>query len=142
MVAEDALRLKLLADADVIAITTRIYPMVLSQDAVYPAIAYRLDNQDELLKLDSEGHTDLVAHRFLFFSTTDQAHGGYDTARDLASAIRSCLGGFVGSVTNSAATATYNINGIFHIFTRGGYEDKTQTYQFISEYQVWGPLSA
>lgn len=138
MFIHEAIRLKLLADAGVSAITTRIYPGVLSQSVTYPAIAYRITGKDPVLKLEERGRNGLARFSIRFFSTTDRAHGGYDTAKNLDDAIRLCLEGFRGSISNDdSPIETVEIDGIFHSNTFDGYEDRTETFQVLTEYDVW-----
>lgn len=139
MFVHEALRLRLIADTDVAAISTRFYPGFLTQDVTYPAVAYRLVSKDTPTRLDTRGHCGLAQFRLRFYSTTDKAHGGYDSAKNLDDAIRLCLQGFAGTITDATVSPveTLDIEGIFHDNTVDGYEDQTQTYQVISDYLVW-----
>ncbi len=140
MFAHEALRLRLIADTAVSAlISSRIFAGVLKQGVAYPAVAYRQIGADSVERLEERGHSGLANFRYRFFSTTNLASGGYDTAKDVAEAIRLSLQGFSGTITDSSVSPieTINIEGIFHRFTLDGYDDSTQTYQVISDYDVW-----
>lgn len=139
MFPHEALRLRLLADAGVVAITESIYPGVLSQGVTLPAVAYRIVDKTTEPRLESRGHPGVTELRIRFFSTCDVAEGGYDTAKDLDEAIRLCLEGFAGEVTDltSSPVESLNIQGIFHLNTVDGYDDTTQTHQVITDYSVW-----
>ncbi len=140
MFAHRALRLRLINDAAVSTlIGTRIFAGVLKQGVTYPAVAYRQIGADSIERLEERGHSGLAQYRYRFFSTTTLANGGYDTAKDVAEAIRLCIQGFSGVITDSSVSPieTLNIQGVFHRFTLDGYDDSTQTYQVISDYEVW-----
>lgn len=138
MLVQEAIRRYLLANVNLSAqVGTRIYPGFLSQGVTYPAIAYRRFDKNIVENLDEEngGHAGLALFQFRFFSTTDKAHGGYDTANQVDELIRLAIQGFKGSVTYNAETV--EIQGIFHRFTGDGYDDETETFQVISDYDVW-----
>lgn len=140
MYVHEAIRLRLLADADVTAITENIYRGYLSQNVTYPAVAYRSpDNERVDATLDEFNALGLRRLEFTFFSTTNKANGGIDTADALDRAIRACLEGFVGTITDTDASPdeSVDIQGIFHANTFDGYDDKTETSQVVSRYDVY-----
>ena len=139
MLVHEALRLVLLADADVIAITTRIYPSVLPQDCEFPALVYDRQGKETIERMDSRGHAGLAAFIIRFWSISSLDEGGADTVYALDEAVRLCLQGYSGSVADpdSSPEESVYINGIFYRETRQGYDDKTRTYQCITDYEVW-----
>ena len=91
MELEEAIYGQLVGDATVFALTgTRIYPMVIPQDVALPAIAYQRISGARALAHDGEvGFADA---RMQF---TCQG-SSYNSAKDLARAVRLCLAGFNG----------------------------------------------
>lgn len=140
MFCHEALYLHLTADAALVAeIDTRIFPGFLAQKTLYPAVAYREVGRTPLERMEERGHAGMSQYRFRFFSTTNMANGGYDTAKQVDELIRLALHGFKGEVTDltSSPVETFYIDGIFHRGTVDGYHDETETYQVISDYDVW-----
>lgn len=136
MNVQEALYLRMTADAGVSAIATGgIWNGVLSQDALYPAIAYRRMDKETPLRLESRGHSGIAGHRFRFYSAAQQQ----DDATELDEALRLCLHGFSGTITNTdlSPDESLDIQGIFQTNTFDFYDDPTQTYQVISDYDVW-----
>lgn len=142
MLINEAIRRHLIANAALVAVVgQRIYPNKLSQGVTYPAIAYRRAGKTtvEHLEEDNGGHAGLAQFRIRFFSTTTQANGGSDTAFEVDELLRLAMQGFRGTVTDLTASPveTLEINTILHQTTFDGYDDETQTYQVISDYDVW-----
>lgn len=121
-------------------IGNRIYPAILPQDCIYPAISFRksLLQKDPVLDVRSSG---LVKKRYLIFSTAqlvDSPMRAYAQAEQLDEAVRLCLEGFRGIVMNTISPpGSIEIQGIFHVLSQDLYDDSTQTYQTISGYEVW-----
>lgn len=137
MLVHEALRLRLLDDAGVTAITENIYLGVLSQGVEFPAVAYRQSDKstDPTLMEENRGHPGTSEFRYRYYSTTD---GNPDEAVELDEAIRLCLEGFVGTITDTDASPDESVEilGIFHEGTFYGYDDETETHQMITEYRV------
>lgn len=138
MLVHEALRLRLLDDAEVAAITEGIYLGVLSQGVDLPAVAYRQVDKatDPTLMTENRGHPGASEFRYRYFST---CNGNADEAVELDEAIRLCLEGFVGTITDtdSSPDEAVEILGIFHEGTYYGYDDETETHQMITEYRVF-----
>ncbi len=120
--------------------TGGVWAGVLKQTTNYPAVAYRKVSHETQPRLNERGHSGLAMSRFRFFSTANLASGfGYDLATQLDEAIRLCLHGFKGTVTDDSISppATLEVFGIFQASSFDFYDDPTQTYQVISDYDVW-----
>lgn len=139
MYAHEAIRLRLRADAGVSAITTRIYKGVLTQSVTYPAVAYRGTDEEAQRRLETFTSGGISRLELRFFSTTNLANGGADRAYALDRAIKASLEGFSGTITDTSVTPneSVSIQGIFHQRTFEAYDDKSQTYQVITDYEVW-----
>jgi hypothetical protein len=144
MLIHTALRIRLLADAAVAAlIDDRLYGVVAAQSTLYPATAYRLLQKEPVRSLNKRGHSGLCRYRFRFVTACDKASGGadggYSTAKAVDEAIRLSLEGFQGTITNTNVSPAESVivNSIFHRKSEDGYEDKSQTYHVITDYDVW-----
>lgn len=140
MYVHEALQVRLLADADVTAITENISRGYLGQTPNYPAAVYRSPDEDRLDEtLDEFNAIGLRRLEFTFFSTANKATGGIDAADELDRAIRACLEGFVGTITDADASPdeSVDIQGIFHVGKFDFYDDKTETSQVVSRYDVY-----
>ena len=112
MVIEEALYAFLAATAGVTAlVSTRIYPQVIPQDAVLPAIAYQRISGPRVHS--QSGASGLAYPRFQF---TCQA-ATYSAARQVANAVRAALDGYrgtmggAGGVSVGAAFVANEIDG-------------------------------
>lgn len=115
----------------------RIYPGVLAQKVVYPAIAYRLVRREILPVMEDPGASTLVSSRLRIFST---AHGSdrYGQAKEIDRAVYAALQGYRGIVTDGLSPADeIEIQRAFLATTFDGYEDSTQTHQVISDFTIW-----
>lgn len=119
--------------------TGGVWAGVLKQTVNYPAVAYRRVSHETAERLESRGHSGIALHRFRFFSTCNLAAGGYDLAKSLDEKIRLSLHGYAGVVTDDSISppSTLYVNGIFQQSSFDMYDDPTQTYQVISDYDVW-----
>lgn len=146
MFVEDALK-KILSDsADVSALVdNRIIPGTLEQVTVYPAVAYRKFDEDREPTLDSPRTGPPVA-QFVFFAVVKKGNYTYNgqtvSARRLASqvekAIRARLQGFKDVVIVDALSPPemMDVQGIFFVRSADTYDDRTETYQYASVYDV------
>src|SRR6185369_7000841 len=113
MQVEEALFRILSGNAGVSALVVdRIYPGVLTQKVVYPAIAYRLVRREIFPVMDDPGASGLGSSRLRTFST---AHGPdkYGQAKDIDAAVYAALQGFRGVVSDGQSPpAELEIQGI------------------------------
>lgn len=90
---EEALVAELLADVSVSGlIGTRVYPLLIPQDAILPAIAYQTIGAP-----DDYRHDGASEYRDVRMQLTCQADN-YAAAKGLARAVRNCLSGYVGTL--------------------------------------------
>jgi hypothetical protein len=116
---------------------SRIFPGVLPQTVQYPAMAYRLVSREHERRLEPRGSSGLARSRFRFFSTAKGATA-YADAKRLDEALRLCLDGYHGVVSDDQSPAsTLRIHGAFAQTTFDQYDDKTQTHQVLTDYDVW-----
>jgi hypothetical protein len=136
VLVEEALSLVLRANAELVALVAgRIYPNVLPQVVTYPAISYRLVSRRHIDQLSNRGSTGLASSRFRFFSTSDT---GYAQVKRVAEALRLCLQGYRGTVSDGGSPAiTLYIQNIEPMLAFDFYDDPTQTHQVISDFEVW-----
>ena len=144
MLLHEALRIRLKADVAVAALVEdRIYGAVAAQSTAFPALVYRLINKDPVRRMNRRGHSGLCRYRFRFLSACDKEAGGaigaYATAKAVDEAVRLCLEGFQGTITKTTVSPEESVivNGIFQRNSNDAYEDKSQTYHVISDYDVW-----
>lgn len=136
MFVHEALRLRLIADAAVSAIfSERIYPAKAPQSAPKPTAFYKVMNDEAVIRLESPGHSGLALTTIRISSSA----ATYDEAKEGDEAIRLCLHGFAGTITDTDASPdeTLEINGIFRTSTDEFYHDPTQTHHVLSDFDVW-----
>src|SRR5678815_5321194 len=132
------MRLILLADATVLSMVgSRIYPSVLSQSTTFPAISFRLQNEEEIEEALTEKAGIPVAE-FIFYSTA-RGESAPDVAAALDKAVRLALQTFHrGTVSdNGSPVQSLYIQRIRKDFSTDFYDDTTQTHQAVSRFQVW-----
>jgi Protein of unknown function (DUF3168) len=135
MNAEQAIVRLLVTDAGVSAIVAgRVYPGLLPESTTYPAVAYEVVSETPNVALDGVNPT--RAKRFRFWSAT---HGvnSYGAAKALDAALRDCLEGFAGIVSDGLSPeSTLEIQGVFPLSTYDLYESETETRMVISDFSV------
>lgn len=106
---EEAVYYKMVNDANLAGLVgTRVYPLLVPQDAAMPAIAYQKISSQKYQAHDGSSH--LARSRFQFTIEADD----YATVKDTATAVRTCwdsFAGYVGSTTDGLtiqATAIEN----------------------------------
>lgn len=139
MLIDEALYSIVSADAGVVAIAgTRVSAVVMSQSEVYPAVTFRRINSSPLLRLARRGVSDLARHRYRFFCVATKATGGQRTAARLRDAVKLALVGQSGDFySTDSPPETLHIGGIFPESTFDLYDDATQTYEAVADYDVW-----
>lgn len=140
MLVQEALYIHLTADAAVSAACPGgIHAGILTQTVTYPAAAYRKVSREQVGRIEDRGHSGLALQRFRFFSTCNLAEGGYDACKALDEAIRLSLQGYRGTVTDTSVSPnqTLELFGIFQQSSFDMYDDPTQTFQVITDYDVW-----
>ena len=70
---------------------TRIYPMYLPQNAVYPAVVYTVDNEPLDREKDVVAYLDRATVRFHIWASAAQGENGYGSVEDIDAAIRDTL---------------------------------------------------
>lgn len=138
LLIEEALQITLRGNAGLTALVgTRIVQGVLLQTTTFPAIAYRLVDRESFTHLGGRTSTGLARSTFRFFSTGKGA-SAYSDAKRVNEALRLCLFGFRGTVSNTASpVVTLDIQNIEPGRTDEFYDDPTQTWQVRSDYDVW-----
>lgn len=138
LLVEEALSIVLRGNAGLVAlVSTRITPGVLTQTSLYPALVYRLVDREHFTHLEGRTATGLARSTFRFFSTGKGANA-YSDAKRVNEALRLCLFGFRGTVSNTASpVVTLDIQNIEPGRTDEFYDDPTQTWQVRSDYDVW-----
>jgi hypothetical protein len=137
MDTEQALAKLLKAHAGVAALVgTRIYPGgVLPQSVTYPAIAYQMVGATSILALTEVSRT--REKRVRFWSATEGV-GTYGNAKALDLAVRACLAGYTGTVSDGLSPAsTIHIQAVLPLSSFDLYEAETQTHMVVSDYTVW-----
>lgn len=134
---------KILSDSASVSalVGNRIIPGTIEQTTVWPAVAFRRVDEIREPTLDSPS-TEPPMSRFVFFSVVKQGVYSGVSARRLASqvdkAMRDALLGFSGTVVVDALSPPDSmiVQGIFFVRSVDTYDDKTQTYQYASVYDV------
>jgi hypothetical protein len=134
-VIDYAIRTRLLAVsavADLIGGTTtpRIYPIHLPQDPKFPAITYQIiSGQPEY---DLEGARGLADTRIQIdcWARAKEQTDGYDSARDLAEAVRGALSGYSGTVGSDV------IQECFLAGRRTSYEADAEIYRESLDFAI------
>ena len=124
MSVEKTLVAALLADSGIAAITTRIYPNYIPQNAAYPLIVYQKGSgpRDHALG----GPTGKAHPRFQIEAWADT----YDAAKGLASAIRTALDGK--RYTLGGTTISALLQNEFD-----GYEEAEACHRIVSDFSIW-----
>lgn len=149
MIVAQALFKLLSTNAALIALVDdRIYPGKLPQDLgrdryQYPAIVFRRVERLSLPILDAgstgqpRGSSGLQQSRWRFFSVGLEPT--YSVQAQLDEVIRLCLDGFQGVVIDDTVSPveSIEIQGIFPLTSTDFNDDKTATFQVISDYDVW-----
>lgn len=139
MFVHEALKLRLIADPGVLALVSeRIYPATTPQKTLQPTVYYRTLNEDSDFIFDSPGYSGLGLYQ-IRYSAAANGLGSFSTAQEVRQAIRQCLEGFQGLITDteSSPDETLDIKGIFLAGTDEFYHDPTQTHHAMVDFQVW-----
>ena len=104
-------------DSGVTAITTRIYPIMLPQNAVYPAISYQVNEDTEDETFDGQGTFQRINLEVDAWSDT---HAGMLT---LADAIKAAIKNYSGTVASNAVDKI-TIDSAISV-----YEDQVEKYR-------------
>jgi len=104
-------------DAGVSAITTRIYPIMLPQNATYPAISYQVTEDTEISTFDGQGTFQTISLEVDAWSDT---HAGMLA---LADAIKTAIKNYSGTVSSNT------IDQIKIDSTVTVYEDQVEKYR-------------
>ncbi len=104
-------------DSGVSAITTRIYPIMLPQNAVYPAISYQVNEDSEIETFDGQGTFQRISLEVDAWSDT---HANMLT---LADAIKAAIKNYSGTV------ASNTIDKITIDSAVSVYEDQVEKYR-------------
>lgn len=143
MFLEEAIKKILAANQGVTTLVQgRVYPGTLPQTCQYPAIAYRVVYREHVEHIEGESgqpraSSGLGMSRIRFFSAA-KGPGSYGEAKRLDRAIRLAIQGYQAIVTSDDSPIdTIDIQGISAKTTFDAYDDKTQTYQTISDFEAW-----
>ncbi len=121
-------------------INGRSYPGILPQEVDYPAVAFRTVGRESIMTL-ADGRSELIKKTIRTFSA-DKGPGNYESPKIVDDLLIKALEGFAGIVTNDTVSPveSMEIQGIFAVpgSSADGYDDRTQTNQVISEFEVWG----
>ncbi len=145
MIVGEALFKLLSTDTDIVAMVgQRIYPGKFPQDVGgsyhYPAIIFRKTSEQHPATLNPanpSGDDDLMQNQWLVFCVGLEPT--YSVQARLAELVRRRLHKFQGTVLNLVPSPIEQIEvqGIFAGTARDFYDDKTQTFQVICDYDVW-----
>ena len=124
-VIEQALRAILVADAGVLAITTRVYPNFIPQKPTWPLIVYQKVSglRDQALS----GPTGKAHPRFQMESWAKT----YNEAKSLANAVRVALDG--GTFTKGTVT----IGGVVIQSEWDAYEPEVECHRIMMDFNFW-----
>jgi hypothetical protein len=139
---EEALVIILKNDPGLTALVgSRIYPGVLPQLVVFPAIAYRLTNREHMERLEQRGSAGLVRSTFRLYSCSKGTSGvssAYGETKKVDAAVIQCLLGFHGTVSNTGTPpASLEVQHVRHVNTLEFYDDATETWQVVTEVDFW-----
>lgn len=137
---EDAIYKILAANAGVSALVgTRIYEGVPVQSASYPLISFRRDQREADGLLTGKFTAGPPKYRIAIYCAAKGTDGS-KKSKNVADAVRVCLQGYSGVETDTLASpvTTITIHRIWPgLHTELPYVDQTQTYEFLSEFDVW-----
>lgn len=141
MLIEEALAQLLNGNAALNArIDGRSYPGILPQNVDYPAVAFRTVGRESIMTL-ADGRSELVKKTIRCFSA-DKGPGNYESPKLVDDLLTKAIEGFAGTVINATVSPveSMEIQGIFALpgAAADGYDDRTQTDQVISEFEIWG----
>lgn len=129
---ETALRTALLADVTISALVDarRIYPVMLPQAPVYPALTFQTISGDSHYAM--QGPSELANPRIQI----DCYAESYDVVMDLRNAVIACLGGYQGT------SAGVVIHGVFKVMETDGFENElTQSglnvWRKTLDFNIW-----
>lgn len=115
---------RLKADAGLTALTGgRVSPSPVPQDPTYPLNTYEVRDLTPLYDLDGELDRDVVRMQIESWGVT------YESAEDVANAVRLSLSGFNGLLTTLRATIKLDIN-------LQDYDDDVKAYRILQEYTI------
>ncbi len=140
MLVEQALKQILLNNAGVAAIVSgRVFPSILPQSVVYPAIVYRLTKRSSEPVMAPRGTGPPVSRFWLISAAKGSGAGSYQAAKLLDEAVRLALQGYNGTVilTDSSPQVSVQIQGAFFDGAEDFYDDATQTHQAGSLFMIW-----
>lgn len=122
---ESAIRHILVNDATVKTLTTRIFPVTIPQDPIYPLILYTKisGSRDHILQGPSG-----FAHPRFQIDAWDESYTG---AKSLANAIRKALDGYRGTVLDT------RIGSCLIDSERDIYESEIKIYRVSQDYLIW-----
>lgn len=122
---ESAIRHILVNDATVKTLTTRIFPVTIPQDPIYPLILYTKISgmRDHIL----QGPSGFAHPRFQIDAFAET----YTAAKSLANAIRKALDGYRGTVLDT------RIGSCLIDSERDIYESEIKIYRVSQDYLIW-----
>lgn len=125
----EALRTYVLADPDVAALTTRMYPAILPQNPTMPAITYQYISGASVISND--GPTGLENPTFQI----DCWGSSYSQMDALFQAVRKRLNGAKGTFS------TVEVQGIFLVRKRDLYDNDAKLHRRTADYEIWNEES-
>lgn len=139
-----ALRTILLQDAAVVALVDdRIFGGKLPLRVTEPAIVYRLEETDDIKILNEPGVSNLTKSVFRFGTVArgDEVEA-YDLSIEIDLALRACLQGFHGLVSDGESPETsIQIIGCWRQDAKDFYDDLTETYWTRSDWEIHHALT-
>ena len=103
---------------------TRLYPIRLPQDPVYPCVSYRRVSSQQDVGHDGSGDFESLRVQFDVYAR------GFEAARLLASTLRTMLNGFRGSVDG------VRLWGVLFLNEFDGWGDAVDVYRITTDYRV------
>jgi len=115
----------------------------LPQRITAPAIVFRLEDTEDMPILNSPGVSNLTKSTFRFGCVArGDGNGAYDIASELDAALRACLQGLSGTISDDLSPeSTIGIAGAWRIHASDFYDDPTETYWVRSDWEIHHALT-
>jgi hypothetical protein len=107
-------------------VSTRIYPVILPQNATFPAVSFRAEEHD--LNESFSGQNGLTESFYML----DAWGSTYEAARDLADAIRTTLKNHSGSFGGAIVQRVTLTSGPIPV-----YEDEVEAFRLTQIFSIW-----
>lgn len=118
-------------------VMSRIYPVSMNQSTLYPAIAYSVDRGEYPFYL--KGGLGVVSLRVRVLSACRKEEGGGPIAIQLDQYVRLALSAVHDQdiASTESPSNVLHVQGIFPMTKRERYHDQSETFQVLSDFDVW-----